>query len=328
MIRRGTAGAASLALAALLGACGGGGDDNGALADPATLCLTADCGTKTQLLDIPSAENMLFTPEGRLFVSGGEDVYEITRNDETWLATPLEGNCNFTGLALRGDVLYANCIDGNLYAANIKSSPIQMTAIHDFGVGAPNGMTTGPDGALYIANGPIARTSLPDPKIVRVRLDPANPMRVIEQTDWLPLTIGLNFPNGVQSRGNDIYFSESSVLPVELGAVRKVAINPDGSPGEVQTVASFLGLPDDFSLVGEHILFASYTNNQIALFSPTGALLQQSAPLSFDSPSAVRLGQPPLFAPDDLLVTEKGIIGLPPTPGYGSKLSVFRRNRP
>ena len=328
MIRH--AAALAAACAVFLGGCGSGGAADGvATVDPASLCVSSSCGSKSVLLEIPGAENLLFAPDGRLFVSGSESVYEITRDAAGWHATPLyEDGCNFTGLALRGNVLYANCFDGQLYAGSIAAAPVRLQAIHDLGLGAPNGMATGSDGALYLANGPVATTALPDPKIVRLRFG-SDPFQVIEQSDWLPLTVGLDFPNGVQWANGRLYFSQSTVLPVQLGAIRTVTINADGSAGAVQTVGSFLGLPDDFSIAGEHVLYTSYSNNQIGLLSPAGAILAQTTPLiSFENPSSIKPGRPPLFAPDEIVVTEKGVIGLPPTPGYGSKLSVFRRIQP
>src|SRR3546814_13967439 len=57
--------------------------------DPATLCVDNQCGEKTVLLTIPSAENILFADDGRLFVSGGSNVFEITRDDDAYTATAL-----------------------------------------------------------------------------------------------------------------------------------------------------------------------------------------------------------------------------------------------
>lgn len=85
-------------------------------------------------------------------------------------------------------------------------------------------------------------------------------------------------------------------------------------------------LPDDFSLVGDAILAAYFTDGRIGLFSPEGQLLAQTSLGSFQSPSQVRLGQPPLFAATDLLVTEKGILGENDST-IGNVLSVFRRKR-
>lgn len=291
--------------------------------DPATLCVASSCGTKTQLLDIPSAENTLFTPDGRLFVTGSDSVYEITKDSSGWHATSLATTkANFTGLAQRGDVVYAAAFDGNLYAARITDKVPAFTAIHALGMSSANGMTSGPDGSLYIVNGPLG-SSLPDPKIIRLRFG-SDPMTVTEQVDWL--TTGLYFPNGLQRRGSTLLVSDSDPLNVAIGAIKSVEIQSDGSAGTPQLIGSFPSLPDDLGVVGNSELAAFYSNGQIGLIDASGTLLSQTDPLSFENPSSVKLGQPPMFAPDDLVVTEKGLIVVPPTPGYGSKLSVFRRN--
>lgn len=323
-------GAASLALAALISGCGSSLQSSAALpaatvtTTDAVLCVASACGTKTKLLDIPGAENILFTPEGRLFVSGGTNVFEITRDATGWHANPLSATSgNFTGLVQIGNTLYANCFDGTLYAATLSATPA-LLPIHALGLAAPNGLTTGPTGELYVVNGPLATSSLPNPKIVRLRLDPANPLHVIEQTDWL--TTGLSFPNGIQRRGSTLYFSASTAVPPQLGQIKTVEILANGNAGVPQTLASFNGLPDDFTFTADNILAVSYSNGQIFLIGADGQVQSQTNPLSFDSPSQVRQGQAPLFAANELLITEKGVIGLPPTPGYGNALSVFRPN--
>lgn len=219
-------------------------------------------------------------------------------------------------------MVYAAAFDGNLYAANVNDKPPAFKAIHALGISSANGMTSGADGALYIVNGPLG-ASLPAPKIIRLRFDANDPMKVTDQIDWL--TSGLSFPNGLQRRGDTLLFSDSDVLNVALGAIKSVEIKADGSAGTPQMLGSFPSLPDDFGLVGDSILAAFYSNGQIGLINASGTLISQTDLLSFQNPSSVKLGQPPLFAPDDLVVTEKGLIIVPPIPGYGSKLSVFRR---
>src|SRR3546814_2683894 len=76
--------------------------------------------------------------------------------------------------------LYAACFDGQLYAAQLDAHPA-LQPIHDLGLGAPNGLAAGPDGTLFISNGPLATTALPNPKIVRLTLDPNDPFSVTEQ---------------------------------------------------------------------------------------------------------------------------------------------------
>lgn len=311
--------ASSLLAAFFLAACEQGATTPVAPVDPASLCVDSSCGEKTVLLEIPDAENLLFSPDGRLFVSGGLNVYEISRDGDAYQARPLlDGSDNFTGLALRSDVLYANGFSGTLYAARLNANP-SLRPIHELGLSSANGLASGPDGALYAVNGPAALAS----KIVRLRLDPADPFRVLEQSDWLRFAPGGSFPNGLQIRGHTLYYSESA--PTALGRIRKLEIGRDGQPGTAETVASLgSSLPDDFSLVGDAILAAYFTDGRIGLFGADGTRLAQTGLGSFQSPSQVRLGQPPLFASTDLLVTEKGLLG-DNSSRIGNVLSVFRR---
>ncbi len=313
----------SLLLAVLALAACKGSPDPSSVAPATSLCVASSCGSKTRLVTISDAENMLFTPTGRLFVSGGVNVYEIGKSGSSYTATPLlDGSCNFTGLALRGDVLYANCFDGQLYAARLTAQP-KLEAIHTLGLAAPNGLATGPDGELYIVNGPLATNALPSPKIVRLKLDATDPFKVTEQTDWLPLNLLQSQPNGLQVRGRTLYFSETA-LPA-LGRISTVTINADGTPATPQVFASFNSLPDDFSLLSDGLLAAYYTGGQIALFDSKGVFVSSTDAMSFESPSQVRVGQPPLFASTDILVTEKGVLGENQSTN-GNVLSVFRRN--
>ncbi|MGH8447168.1 MAG: hypothetical protein ACREVL_18010 [Solimonas sp.] len=300
----------------------GNGDDTPAAPEPATLCVASACGEKTVLLTVPDAENLLFSSDGRLFVSGGTNVYEVHRDGaDGYAMTPLyDGSCNFTGLAIVRGTLYANCFDGNLYAASLTAQPA-LRPIHALGLKAPNGLAPGPDGELYIVNGPLA--VLPDPKIVRLKLDPADSLKVTEQVDWFHA--GLLAPNGLQRHGRTIYVSNTGLGG--LGEIRAVPIEDDGSAGTATQFASFLSVPDDFSFVGDSVLAAFFGTGQIALLGADGKLVAQTALLSFSFPSQVRYGQAPLFAPEDLLVTEKGLLFDNNSP-IGNRLSVFRRKTP
>ncbi|TJY56644.1 hypothetical protein E4T66_18960 [Sinimarinibacterium sp. CAU 1509] len=315
--------AALAALALLTAACGPEQHDHAGAAavDPATLCVSSDCGSVVEQLTIPDAENILFSDDGRLFVSGGLNVYEITRDDGGLVANALyQGSCNFTGLAIIGDVLYANCFDGRLYAARLTAAPA-LQPIHALGLAAPNGLVAGPDHDLYLVNGPLATTALPDPKIVRLTLDPADPFTVQEQTDWF--SAGLLGPNGLQRSGRTLYVSNTGLGG--LGEIRTVTINADNTAGASTQLASFLSVPDDFSLIDNYILSSWYLSGQIALIDPQGSVIANTDIGSFSFPSQVRVGRPPLFPPEDLLITEKGLIGDTGS-SIGNVLSVFRRN--
>lgn len=287
------------------------------------LCVANSCGQVIDIATIPDAENTLTTPDGRVFVSGGTGVFELHRSGDAYAATPINAAaCNFTGLAQRGDVLYANCFDGRLYATRLTASPM-LQAIHDYALAAPNGLAAGPDGALYLTNGPLATTALPDAKIVRVLLDPADPFKVLREEDWL--ANGLTAPNGIAIRGHEIYVTDSSLIPPALGRIERILIGRDGLPGERQVIATLPSIADDLSVVGEGLLVSLYVQGSVALIGFDGRILQQTDPLGLAFPSSVRLTHSPLFAPGDLLITQKGIIGDTSSP-YGNRLSILRRS--
>ncbi|HZR37832.1 MAG TPA: hypothetical protein VFA75_20840 [Nevskia sp.] len=315
----------------LLPGCGPGSDAAGGAAaavDPATLCVSSACGSKTRLLDIPGAENTLFTPDGRLFVSGDSNVYEVTRDGAGFHAVSLyDGSCNFTGMARRGDILYVACFDLRLYALRLDQAGARLQPIYSLaGMAAPNGMSDGPDGELYLADGPLSSSQLPSPKLVRLDFDAADPLKVVKQTAWLSQGVGL--PNGLTRRGRTLWFSSSSLLPPALGQLNSVDILADGSAGPVRTIGTLAAIPDDLGVAGDDLLLALYSEGAVALVGAGGAILSQTAPLSFDLPSSVKIGQPPLVNPaTDLLVTEKGVVGVDATGAlFGNALSVFRRN--
>ena len=287
------------------------------------LCVSNSCGKIIDLVTIPDAENTLITPDGRVFVSGGTGVFELRREGVGYIAVLINDAAgNFTGLAQRGEVLYANSFDGQLYAARLSAAP-KLQAIHDYGLGSPNGLATGPDGALYLTNGPLATSALPDPKIVRVVLDSTDPFKVIRQEDWL--VNGLTAPNGIAIRNREIYVTDSSLFPPALGRIERIMIGQDGLPGERQIIASLSSVLDDLSVVSEGLLVSLFVQGNVALVGFDGTLLQQTDPLGLAFPSSVRATHGSLFSPGDVLITQKGLIGDTFSP-LGNRLSILRPN--
>ncbi len=304
-------------------------------ADAATMARTKQTGapiirgTKTRLVDIPYAENILFSTDGRLFVSGGTNVFEIVRDDSAggsgYRGVPLyDGTGNFTGVAQIGSVLYAATFDGGLYAARLDQVPLALTPIHALGITSANGMAAGPDGELYIINGPLpVGGPRPAPKIVRVRFAQDDPLTVTEQVDWLKS--GLLIPNGLRSRGRMLYVTDASLRPFSVGAITTVRIRADGSPGTPRLFASVSLSPlDDIGLDGESFLTAIIYGRALAKIDRKGKVIARTADGSFDLPSSVAIGQPPLFDQSVWLVTEKGPLNGSPTSTYGNALSLFK----
>ena len=318
---------AALAVCLAVTGCSSDGDEiavaeeTAALAtESAALCVSSSCGEVVRLVPIPDAENLVFSPDGRLFVSGGLDVYEITKDDSgRFRATPItRRSCSYTGLAVRGNVLYANgCGYQSLFAAELTATP-RLERIYDYsGLCLPNGLAVGPDGNLYAVDGPLNVTSAadclpPDPKIVRLVIDENDPFTVTKQETWVKgsplglLSFGLDnvlrFPNGIVRDGNTFYGTDG-------GSAYAVDLKPDGRAGRVRPLSFEVAIYDDLGLAPGGLLLADFGLGRITFISRKGKVLQRTDPLTFYFPSSVRMGQPPMFEPTDILVTEKGILG-------------------
>jgi hypothetical protein len=290
-------------------------EPNGRGPGPATaeLCVNSTCGEKTELVAIPDAENILFGPGGRLFVSGGENVYEITKAaDGAFSAQPLSAQpCNFTGLAIHRNHLFATCGDSRLFAGKLDDE-LALAQIYTFaGMCIPNGTAVGPDGRIYVVDEPL-NCQQADPKIVALTLDQNDPTLVLGQETWIQgsptglLWVGqdnvLRFPNGLVRDGNTFYATDG-------GSVFSVGVGDDGTAGAVTPLFFEPTAHDDLGLAGpDGLLVTDFFKGRILLLSRDGELLDETDEGTFFEPSSARLGQPPMFEPTDILVTDKGVI--------------------
>lgn len=291
-----------------------------------TPCFNNGCAAVEPLLTIPDAENMIFSDTGRLFVSGGQSVVEVTRSGTDYAAKTVSvANCNFTGLAIARNTLYANCGDGSLWAGSLADSNLRLSEIYRYkAMGLANGLSNGLESnTLYAVDGPVSGSSLPSSKIVRLKLASTNPNKVESDEVWLNLNG--SFPNGLQRQGRVLYYTDSS-LP-NLGRLNAVLIRPDGTAGEPRVVSTLQSLPDDFSLLPDGFAVTYFLTGQVVKLDFLGRQVDGYSPLTFSTgASQVMRGRPPLFSASDLLVTEKGILGEQFSP-VGNRLTLVRNTQ-
>lgn len=325
-----------------------------------SVCLVlVGCDEKYSVADnIPDAENALFTTDGRLFVTGGTNIYEIHANGSASALCP-EGKYNFTGMARVGNYLYAvateyrfDCSALNLGTINFFSPTAMAGFVNSIGdmfkrsvllcaqimpgnlsfteiytlenMFIPNGMAADSAGRLYIAD----ETFLPMGKMIRLHL--AGPMNVAYQETWLDPSDNVYSPNGMDIKGNTIYFTDFNVLSLKQTAVKKVSINSNGTPGTVFTMFERTGFFDDLSagtIYNTNVaVVADFVKGTLVFVKDNGS--RQNSPLfetdlaMFDCPSSVTFGKGPMFSSNELIITEKGMM-FEHRSGYGNKVSAM-----
>lgn len=289
-----------LALSALalgLTGCDGSAPAGGASSVP---CL--DCGAPEKLLSLPQLENSLFTGNGRLFVSGQENLYEVFRDGEGYRATALLDGTGCSGLAEDRGHLYALCGGSGptdfsgLYAMPLDdpdASPEPVFELQDMSL--PNGMVVA-RGALFVTDGPVAS----QPKIVRLALDPSDPTAVLGQTTWLDTLP--DYPNGLAWDGEALY--TTFYRPGGDGHVSRLGFDADGGFAERSDLAA-RGIMDDLIVAEDTLVVTDWQASALFQVGLDGVLRQETAANTFAQPSSVVLAGPPLFDTTVLLVTER-----------------------
>jgi hypothetical protein len=253
-------------------------------------------GTKDALVDsIASIENSMFTQTGRLFVSGDDGVYEVTRDPSGALrATNVApGNaCKFAGLAEINGVLYANCYDGTnsaLFAATLSATPSFRKIYDQPGVALANGAAADDSGRLYVADSTHGT-------IWRLSLSASDPFTVTQRDAF---STGNLFPNGLKAFGGAIYYTD-------FVAVKRIPLLEDGTAGPVATLTTQLTFFDDLYVDDHGIFVANYLFGSVEALTNGGVDVLDTPAFTFSGPSSVlpakgRLG----FFQTDYLVTEK-----------------------
>lgn len=300
---------------------------------------------------LPDGENAFFTETGRLFVTDGFSLSEITdRSTVRRLITDTSGM--FGGIAKAGAWLYVlhmtlqkplPAIDLNtLFASgdiltilqalsgalmkkellradlSAPGTPVfyPVHTLHD--VVLPNGMAADADGNLYVAD----QTFLPGGKIIKLTVSAGNTPLVTQET-WLSGTNGCSSPNGMVIRGNTLYFTDFVITSTKPAKVKKVDII-NGRPGTVTTLYSAFSFFDDLDVAVYHgepvAAVCDYLLNSIVLINLNSGVKTRLGSGSIANPSSVHFGAGPQFKTNELVITEKGIL-YEMYSTYGNKLS-------
>jgi|GEM_PF-733620 len=299
----------------------------------------------------PDAENAFFTDTGRLFVTDGTSISEIT-NRETVNRLFTDNRGIFGGIAQSGKWLYVlhatvknplpamdlnSCIksgsmvkilllltdllmDKELLRADITvpGNPV-FTSIYKLkDVVLPNGMAADAEGNLYVAN----QTFLPQGAIVKLTIT-GNAQPAVTQETWISYKNGCLSPNGIVIRDTTLYFTDFSIWSSKPAKVKKVAIT-NGRPGPVETVYSAASFFDDLDVAmyrnEPQIAVADYLMNSIILINANDGTKTRLGSGTVANPSSVHFGVAPRFRANELVITEKGIL-YEMYSSYGNKLS-------
>jgi hypothetical protein len=271
----------------------------------------------TLVQGIGDAENATFSSDGRLFVTGGENAYEIVRDGAGYRALPLyAGTCNFTGIAERAGYLYAACAEGpdllhsvpRLLAAPLGPA-VRLEVIYDFErVRLPNGIAFDERGRLFV----VDFTPLLG-QLVTLQLDPRQPTKVLREEVWH--AAGHLLANGIK-------IHRGAVFMTDLTNLKRIPIRADGSAGRVRVLATRLTVFDDLYVDDTGIFAADFLGGSIVTYSLAGQFLQETGAL-FESPSSIIPSRAPLFAEGSWIVTEKGTLG-ELTSDVGNRVSLLR----
>ncbi|HOO71983.1 MAG TPA: hypothetical protein PK926_09495 [Spirochaetota bacterium] len=293
--------------------------------------------------NIPDAENAFFTDTGRLFVTGGNSLFEIIdgysavrvlhdaygifggiAQSGKWLYVIYHrvnlslGSIDLCSAIKSGNysVLFGTLSDGlmkkSLYRADLSAASdpedLVFEEVHEFeNMFLPNGLAADSEGSLYVTD----YTILPCGQIVKLVIsDDETP--VITQETWLSYKTGACAPNGIVIRDDVVYYTDFLVTGYKQARVKKVAIENGAAAGKPEIIYSAFGMFDDLDVStyrGDPVVaIANYMGNSIILFNETTEEASKLGYGKFICPSSVHFGSGDLFDSNELIVTEKGIM--------------------
>lgn len=281
------------------------------------LLLTSCKLDQEKVVYVADAENLMYTDDDRLLVTGKKNIYEIKKTDGGYYSEALypPGGCIFNGVAQYGKWVFTICNRGfspwKLYAAGLKDNgEIRFSEVGRLpGFILANGMTFTPQGDLLIADTNLLKnknyglakvkinhSAMPDYNAPDPQFD-ASKIIVSINKKWLDLN-----PNGVRIKDNILYVSE-------LNTVWKYHLDATGEILDSQLLLTQKGYLDDLYPICGGAIVANYGNGTLFYVDKNGYIDPhfQTPPNSLGGPTAMTIARDGLFPQGGLLVTEAGI---------------------
>lgn len=266
--------------------------------------------------DIYDAENILFASNGRLFVSGGDNFYEIV--NKTSKVPLFDYKLQLYTLGIVEYQKYIITVDnkGTLWCSNdtIAAMNFSMRKLYTIpNVSLPNGMAIGKNDILYVAD-----TAMNHPirggQIVQIQFAYQHGVVVVLQChlNWLAAP-AIKHPNGIR-------FKDDALLVTDTNRLLRIGIDTNNRPTTVDTVYSQSVIYlDDLNIINmrghEYVLVADYLYSTLIVLAYDGTVIppkftfvNETQRMMFAAPSSLAQGQPPMFTDTDILVTNKGIV--------------------
>ncbi len=283
------------------------------------LGLLSACYVKTAVDTVPDAENLHFTLDGRLFISGGSALFELQQQRETLSANNLNGpDCAYTGITQIEHMLFTLCTEVKLVNAkkwllgfNLSEPDAQLEVIADLShIALPNGLTSDGQRYLYIAN----TAYFSQGSIVRITVGEDSLQNIQDiDTQWAGKSQNVSNPNGIQFLDNQLWLTDG-------GNIKQIAINDDGSPEPARPFFHRNTIFDDLIPYCGGAIVTDYLSGQLFYIDASGNKQYATGFASFQGASSVLIGQPPMFDSNQLVITEKGIL-LDELSDIGNRLS-------
>jgi hypothetical protein len=255
---------------------------------------------------VNEAENIDFTEDGRLFVSGGEDIVELSRAaDGTFNRVDyFHEDCLVEGIVHSGRHLYGVCTDtaddrlpSYLIAGELTERPVLRRIASLQPAAVPNGMTVDSEGRIYITYWVVNQ-------IVRVTL--ASPLELSGIEVWAD---NLSLVNGIKHVDNFMYVT---TLDAALSShLLRIPILPDGRAGEPQHLYErALTVFDDLLAFEGGLIVTDFLQGTLIFWEPSRGVYAETPAQTFFGPTSLAQGRPPMFNASQLIVAEKGALGV------------------